>query len=75
MRVAISKIGPGYPVTAQVVDRQLSIEMELADFMAAVAAEIGPVTWVFRDATFRKRFDDAVAKVRNDLQKSSVMVV
>lgn len=73
-RVAILRSGDDYKIYAKLVNRELSIEVDLADFMDMVAKEIGPVSWVFRDATFRARFDAAVEKVRNEVQKASTMV-
>ncbi len=53
----------------------IELSCSIPDFAEALATEIGPVTWVFRDATFRARFDAAVAKVISGIKEESVKAV
>ncbi len=47
----------------KVTDEELSLEISLEDFIKAVKAEIGSVTWTFKSETFSKQIDEAVSRV------------
>lgn len=64
------------PQITTVIDREgISVIIPLMDFAEALAREIGPVTWIFMDATFRAKFDAAVEAVLEGMKAETVKVV
>jgi hypothetical protein len=53
----------------------ISLTCELEDFLLALQKELGSVRWIFRDKTFRAKFEDAVKVVIQRLKQESAKVV
>ena len=53
----------------------IAIEIELADFIEALHKEIGTVSWVFQDKTFKLRFDAAVERVLKGIKEETIKVI
>jgi hypothetical protein len=75
MKVTISKHWHNPEIHHNVNLDGIEMTITLEHFIEAVAAEIGPVTWVFRDATFRAKYDNAVKTVISKIKEESAKVV
>lgn len=75
MKVTISKHWNNPKISTVVNFEGIEMAMELDDFCQALADEIGPITWVFRDATFRSKFETAKQKVLSKVKEESAKVV
>ena len=62
-------------ITTHVTREGISLDISVADFAEAMLQEIGPVTWVFTDKTFRLRFEAAVERVLQSEKDESAKVI
>ena len=62
-------------ITTTINNHGIGLEISVPDFCEAVIQEIGPVTWTFKDATFRKKFMDAVTRVIEGVKEESAKVI
>ena len=62
-------------IETTVSNDSISLKCDIDDFIEAVVQELGPVTWVLRDATFRTKLDAAVERVLQGIKDESAKVV
>ena len=75
MKLTISRHWNNPQIQTKVDLEGIEMSIELADFCEALTTELGPVTWVFRDATFKAKFDAAVQMVLTKIKEESSKVV
>jgi hypothetical protein len=51
------------------------LKCELGDFVSALKAEMGSVTWVFTKQEFEKRLDKAIETVLSGIKEESAKVI
>lgn len=61
--------------TYRIASEDMSAEVDLDDFIKALKAEIGSVTWTLKQASFEKQLDQAVADVLSGIKAESKKVV
>lgn len=62
-------------IETTITQDSISLAIDIDDFLEAVSQEIGTVTWVFTEKSFRAKFDDAVSKVLAGIKEESAKVV
>ena len=62
-------------IETTITNEAISISCDLDDFLMAVREELGSITWVFLDATFKAKFDAAAQKVLEGIKAESSKVV
>jgi len=50
-------------------DEGISLSVPVEDFVEALVREIGPVTWVIRDATFQEKVAQALGRVIEGIKR------
>jgi hypothetical protein len=73
--VTISRKWHRPEITTTIDVEGIVVTIPLFDFCEALQTEIGSVTWVFKDKTFRARFDDAVQQVLSGVKEETAKVV
>lgn len=73
--VTISRNWNNPKITTTITGEHISIQMSIEDFVTALKAEIGSVTWVMTKAGFEARLDAAVATVLQGMKDETVKVV
>lgn len=62
-------------ILAYVQDNEARISMPLDEFLTEVVKELGSVTWVIKDDTFKTRLADAVVKVIRGIKEGATVIV
>lgn len=74
-KVTISRFWHNPAITTTFTDKLINIEIDLDDFMKALKEEIGSVTWTFKQETFEKQLDEAVAVVLKKVKQETIKVI
>jgi hypothetical protein len=53
----------------------IELSIPLDDFIQAVIQELGPVTWMFKDATFQSKLNSSINNVLQGIKEESAKVV
>ena len=75
-KVTISRHWNNPEINTSITSEILQIDIKLEDFIYALKQEIGSVTWTFKQETFDKQIDNALAMVLKKVKQetSKVMV-
>lgn len=73
--ITISRYWTNPKITTILSDESINLSINLDDFISAIKNEIPLVTWTFKQATFEKQFDSAVATVLEKVKEESIKVV
>lgn len=73
--VTISRKWNNPKILTTINDEEISLKIELSDFVDAVIQEIGSVTFTVRDSSFRAKVYQAVERVLEGVKEESAKVV
>ena len=73
--VTISRNWNNPKIITTITGEKISIQMSIEDFVTALKAEIGSVTWVVTKAAFDTKLDEAVSRVIEGIKDESAKVM
>lgn len=73
--LTISRLWNNPQIQTTVNIEGIELTISLDDFIEAIIQEIGPVTWTFKDATFRAKVSQAVNRVVQGIKEESAKVI
>jgi hypothetical protein len=73
--VTISKYWDNPTILTSISAQGISLQIDLVDFIEALIAEVGSVTWVITDKQFRVRLEAACKTVIEGIKEESIKIV